>query len=111
MRLGLLARYRSAGGSLGAFALSKLLCVLVLAVPALGVLLAVFQGKQLVKLAALGGALLLCAFCLMLCLAVWAWEEERTQRWGICFCWSPCWLEVACTLCLCCRSHYAGSRR
>ena len=82
LRLGLLARYRSAGGSLGAFALSKLLCVLVLAVPALGVLLAVFQGKQLVKLAALGGALLLCAFCLMLCLAVWAWEEERTQRWG-----------------------------
>lgn len=82
LRLGLLARYRSAGGGLGSFALSKLLCALVLAVPALGMLLAVFRSEQSVRLAALGGALLLCAFCLMLCLAVWTWEEERTQRWG-----------------------------
>lgn len=82
LRLGLLARYRSAGGGLGAFALSKLLCVLVLAVPALGLLLAVFGPKDLIGLALLGGALLLCAFCLMLCLALWAWEEERAQRWG-----------------------------
>ena len=62
LRLGLLARYRSAGGGLGAFALSKLLCVLVLAVPALGLLLAVFGPKDLIGLALLGGALLLCAF-------------------------------------------------
>ena len=79
--LGVLPRYRAAGGSLTAFLLSKLLIALLAVLPALLLGLSLLGGAR-AGLLAVGLLLLLGAFGPLLAVAAWSPDAAAAQRWG-----------------------------
>lgn len=82
LELGVLPRFQAAGGSLGAFLVSKYLAALLLTLPSLILAGAVFYSGSPVPLLFLAFLLSLGAFGLMLALAAWTGSAAGAQRWG-----------------------------
>lgn len=78
--LGVLPRFRAAGGSLAAFLLGKLLVTLLAILPALPIVL--LGAGNLWTLLLVGLVLLLGAFGLLLAIAAWSSGPAAAQRWG-----------------------------
>ncbi len=79
---GVLPRFVAAGGRKGAFFCSKCLTAALLAAPSLALILPVLGGEDLGMALLLSLLLFLYGFCATLCLAAWAGEPARAQRWG-----------------------------
>ena len=80
--LGVLPRYRAAGGSLTAFLLSKLLITLLAVLPALLLGFSLLGGDRAGPLLAVGLLLLPGAFGPLLAVAAWSPDAATAQRWG-----------------------------
>jgi len=79
---GVLPRYLAAGGKKWAFLLSKFLVGLLLALPSLLLVLAVFPPERPGMVLLLGALLYLCGFALQLTVSALAGEASAAQRWG-----------------------------
>lgn len=82
MALGVLPRFRAAGGRLGAFLLSKLCAALLLTAPVLALAAALFPAADPVALLLLDVLLLWAAFGIQTALAAWTGSAAAAQRWG-----------------------------
>lgn len=82
LRLGVLPRYRAAGGSTAAFVLSKLLLSVLLTLPTLALILLVLSPEGGWRTAAVSLILTLGAFGVLLGLAAWLGSPAAVQRWG-----------------------------
>jgi len=82
LRLGVLPRYRAAGGSTAAFVLSKLLLALLLTLPTLVLILLVLPPEGGWRTAVVSAILTLGAFGVLLGLSAWLGSPAAVQRWG-----------------------------
>lgn len=82
LRLGVLPRYRAAGGSRILFALSKLLMALLLSLPALALILLFLRPERPEALLFTACLLLTGAFGLLLFIAAWSGSPAAAQRRG-----------------------------
>jgi hypothetical protein len=82
LALGVLPRFRAAGGSLAAFLCAKLLTALLSVFPTLLLTVLVLRSGRIGSLLLVGLILLAGAFGLLLAVAAWSGAPAAAQRWG-----------------------------